>query len=82
MAHSKAHTIEGCMTCQQDNRAQCPKRCQASPAIDVQEPRRRASDGWPKATLADRNARHSYSTVTDFARFLGWSTFAPRFTAT
>ena len=22
-----------------------------------------------------------YSTVTDFARFLGWSTFAPRFTA-
>jgi hypothetical protein len=23
----------------------------------------------------------SYSTVTDLARFRGWSTFAPRFTA-
>jgi len=26
-----------------------------------------------------RNPR--YSTVTDFARFLGWSTFSPRFAA-
>ena len=26
-------------------------------------------------------AQTRYSTVTDFARFLGWSTFAPRLTA-
>lgn len=31
--------------------------------------------------LDDLDNLEVYSTVTDFARFRGWSTFAPRFTA-
>jgi hypothetical protein len=33
------------------------------------------------STLSTSSTSVSYSTVTDFARFRGWSTFAPRFTA-
>lgn len=43
------------------------------------------SDGEKNAgSAADRSCRtgRSYSTVTLFARFRGWSTFDPRFTAT
>jgi hypothetical protein len=46
-------------------------------------------DADPRTGLDRRGAEASsrlpfalYSTVTDFARFRGWSTLSPRFTAT
>lgn len=35
----------------------------------------------PDRIARSTSARHRYSTVTDFARFLGWSTSQPRRTA-
>ena len=34
------------------------------------------------ARMTNLEGRHTYSTVTDFARFRGWSTSVPRCTAT
>jgi hypothetical protein len=34
-----------------------------------------------RARPAGQSGRKNYSTVTDFARFLGWSTLHPRSTA-
>jgi hypothetical protein len=40
-----------------------------------------AIDRMTRVSQACAQTSRAHSTVTDFARFLGWSTFAPRFTA-
>ena len=64
-----------------------PDRTTMVPPVAGSRSAARAVPRTPKSTAAaivaavHRPATIGYSTVTDFARFLGWSTFAPRLTA-
>jgi hypothetical protein len=62
---------------------QTPRQCVEAFVIGAEraEPiiMKRAQQTGESATRAFPTS--TYSTVTDFARFRGWSTFSPRFTA-